>query len=193
VTLRMFIALELSDSLKEGILALIGELRGHGVRASWSRPSTMHLTLRFLGDVDETMAEDVIAAVSAGARAVPGFTVATGSLGAFPSPRRPRVLWMGVEPVEELYELHEGVERELSGIGFPRERRRFHPHITLGRVRDPGAKGLGDLLETLEAPRENVLVRDVRVMKSTLTSAGAEHEELAAVPLLGADRTPTSS
>ncbi len=193
MTVRTFIALQLSDALEENILALVGELRGRGVRASWAKPSTMHLTLRFLGDVEEDMIEDVVAAVGAAAHDVPGFTMTTNSLGAFPSSRRPRVLWVGVDPVEELYALHEGVERELASIGFQREHRRFHPHITLGRMRDPGAESLTGLLETLQAPCESVAVREVRIMKSTLKAGGAVHEQLAAVPLLGLHETPTSS
>ena len=193
MTVRTFIALQLSDALEEDILALVGELRGRGVRASWARPSTMHLTLRFLGDVEEDLIEDVVASVGVAARDVPGFTMTTRSLGAFPSPSRPRVLWVGVDPVEGLYTLHEGVERELASIGFQREHRRFHPHVTLGRIRDPGAQSLAGLLETLHAPRESVAVREVRIMKSTLKAGGAVHEQLASVPLLGLHETPTSS
>lgn len=175
--------MELSAALKEGILAVVRLLREGGVRASWARPDTMHLTLKFLGDVEEGSLESVVEAVRAAAGGVHGFTMTTGPLGAFPSPRRPRVLWLGVEPVDELFELQEAVERELVRVGFTRERRRFHPHITLGRVRDSGARDLQAELQALRVPSESVAVREVLVFKSTLMAGGARHEKLASVPL----------
>lgn len=189
MSVRTFIALELSDALKEGILSLVADLKDQGVRASWARSSTMHLTLRFLGDVEETLVRDVVEAVRASARTVPEFAIATSSVGAFPSPRRPRVLWVGVEATSELYELQEALERELAARGFPRERRRFHPHVTVGRLREQGVGDLSALLGALDPPRETVAVRDVMVMKSTLAPGGARHERLACVPLSGAGGT----
>lgn len=186
MAVRTFVALELSRELKQGILALIEELRGAGVRASWGRASTLHLTLKFLGDVDEDVLDAVVEAVGRAAREVDPFTLETGSLGAFPTPRRPRVLWLGVEPERVLFDLQEAAESELEKLGFPRERRRFHPHITLGRIRDPNAGSVQHLLEALEAPRERVVVNEVRVMKSTLAPSGAVHEPIAALPLGGA-------
>ena len=182
--------MELSVALKEGILALVGLLRDRGVRASWARPETTHLTLKFLGDVEETSLQSVIEAVGVAAACVRGFTMTPCSLGAFPSPRKPRVLWLGVEPVDELYELQEAIESELAHLGFERERRRFHPHITLGRIRDPGGRDLRAELDALHAPRETVEVRNVVVMKSTLTAGGAVHEELASVPLAAGSESP---
>jgi len=180
---RTFIALELSNSLKEGILALTEELRGRGVRASWARRSTLHLTLKFLGDVEETSLPEVVAAVARASSRVSAFSFETRSLGAFPSPERPRVLWVGVEPEGELVALHEAVDGELAELGFPRERRRFHPHVTLGRLREPRAESVQEILDELVAPRERVDVLEVRVMRSTLRPGGAIHELVDAVPL----------
>lgn len=182
---RTFVALELSESLKQGILALIEELRDAGVRASWGRASTLHLTLKFLGDVEEELLDDVVDAVGRASQQIHPFTLTTSSLGAFPSPRRPRVLWLGVEPEQGLFDLARATERELEELGFPRERRRFHPHVTLGRIRDPRAESVQALLDALNAPRERVVVNEVRVMKSTLAPGGALHEPISAVPLGG--------
>jgi len=188
--MRTFIALELPDSLKDGILALIGELRSRGIRAGWSKRGTLHLTLKFLGEIDESFQDDVIGAVRRAAAAVPPFWFDTSGIGAFPSDARPRVLWVGVDSGQELYDLARLVESELAAVGFPSERRPFHPHVTLGRIRDPrGATGVAEALTTLKAPEGRVVVRDVRVMKSTLAPAGAIHEVLAELPLCeGADR-----
>ncbi len=180
---RTFIALELSDNLKEGILALTEELSGRGVRASWARRSTLHLTLKFLGDVEETELREVVDAVARASSGVSSFGFETRSLGAFPSPRRPRVLWVGVEPEVELFALHKALEDELAELGFPRERRRFHPHVTMGRIREPRAESIQEVLDELVAPEERVEVLEVRVMRSTLRPGGAIHELVEAVPL----------
>ena len=183
MTARTFVALELSDTLKEGILALTEELRLRGVRASWARFSTLHLTLKFLGDVEESELPEVVVAVARASSRVSSFGFETRSLGAFPSPRRPRVLWVGIEPVDEVFALRDAVERELAGLGFPRDRRRFHPHVTLGRIRDPRAESVQEILDELVAPKERVEVSEVRVMRSTLQPGGAIHELVEAVPL----------
>ena len=188
MSVRAFVALELSQALKHGILGLIEELRAEGVRASWSRSGTLHLTLKFLGDVDEDVLPDVAEALGRAAAQVPPFELATGSLGAFPSPRRPRVLWVGVTAPDALYDLQAALESELAGLGFPRERHRFHPHITLGRIRDPGVDDTGGILASLEAPRGSVAVHEVLLMRSTLAPRGAIHDVVGAIPLKQGDR-----
>ncbi len=190
MAVRTFVALELSPKLKDGILSLIEEMKQRGVRASWSRPSTMHLTLKFLGDVEEEAVPGVVRAVRSAAAGVPVFSFVTRSVGAFPSLARPSVVWVGVAPVDELFELHAEIERRLRSLGFPRERRRFRPHITVGRLRGPAAGGFGDLLGHLEAPEEQVVAREVWVMKSTLSPGGAIHEPIAAAPLAGGTDAP---
>lgn len=177
-------ALELSPPLKAGILRLAETLTRKGVRASWSRDETLHLTLKFIGDVEEADIPDLIEAVRRAASRCGPFTFDTRGVGAFPSPRRPRVVWVGVVPVDALFDLQGELERELAALGVPREERRWSPHITVGRIRDP--QGSGDLETTLAAlrcPEETVAVRDVLVMKSVLSPSGAIHELIACVPL----------
>jgi 2'-5' RNA ligase len=184
VTVRTFVALELSEPLKAGILALGARLAARGIHASWVRAGAMHLTLKFLGDVEEGALADVRAAVRQAAAEVAPFAFETTVLGAFPSPRRPRVIWLGVEPVDGLFELQAALEGNLSRLGFPGEMRPFRPHITIGRIRDHGAPGdITDALSDLKGLREVVEVREVRVMKSTLRPSGAVHEVLESIPL----------
>ncbi|MFH1690075.1 MAG: RNA 2',3'-cyclic phosphodiesterase [Candidatus Eisenbacteria bacterium] len=183
MTVRTFIALELSEELKEGILGLTDELQERGVRASWARRQTLHLTLKFLGDVEETELPEVVAAVARASSRTSSFDFETRSLGAFPSPARPRVLWAGIEPVDELMALQQAIDGELTKLGFPREKRRFHPHITLGRIRDPRAESVQGILDDLVAPEGRVVATEVRVMRSTLRPGGALHELVQAVPL----------
>ncbi len=187
--MRTFVALELSGTAKAGILAVIERLRKSGVRASWSRSSTIHLTLKFLGDVDEALVPEVVEAVGRAAGASSGFDMTTTRLGAFPSPRRPRVVWAGVDAPDALYELQTAVDGELASLGFERERKRFHPHVTLGRLREPGAD-LSGLLAAVDVPREATSVDRVLVMKSTLRPSGAVHEVVSEHPLAATRRSP---
>jgi 2'-5' RNA ligase len=184
VAVRTFVALELSPALKAGILRLAETLRSKGVRASWCRDGTLHLTLKFVGDVEEADLPDLVEAVRRAASRCGPFTFETRGVGAFPSPRRPRVVWVGVAPVEALFDLQDGVERELAAVGVPREERRWSPHITVGRIRD--AEEPGDLemvLAALRCPEETVVVREVLVLRSVLSPSGAIHEPIARVPL----------
>ncbi|MCD4690782.1 RNA 2',3'-cyclic phosphodiesterase [bacterium] len=185
--IRTFVALELSPDLKDGILSLIDELNARGVRASWSRASTLHVTLKFLGDVEEALAPDLVTAIACAAAEVPPFVFDTTSMGAFPSPARPRVVWLGVEPADGLHDLQEAVERELTPLGFPREKRSFHPHITLGRIREGGqacpSADLSALIAELPVPRGRTVVDDVMLVRSTLSPRGAHHEVLEAISL----------
>ena len=181
---RTFVALELSPALKAGILGLAEALRRKGVRASWSREGTLHLTLKFIGDVEEADLPDVVEAVRRAAAPRPPFSFETRGTGAFPSPRRPRVIWVGVAPNDALFDLQGDVERELAGVGVPREERRWSPHLTVGRIRDTeSAPDLSGALASLRAPEESVSVTEVLVMRSRLAPSGAVHEEVARIPL----------
>jgi len=185
---RTFVALELSRPLRAGILRLAETLKARGVRASWSKDDTLHLTLKFLGDVEEADLPEVIEAVRRAARDVPPFSFTSGGVGAFPSARRPRVIWVGVEATEALLGLQAEVDRELAALGFPREERRWTPHVTVGRIRDPqGSSGFDATLASLKCPEETVDVNEVLVMKSTLAPGGAIHEAVARIRLTKPD------
>jgi 2'-5' RNA ligase len=184
VAVRTFVALELSPPLKAGILRLAETLNRKGVRASWSRDRALHLTLKFVGDVEEADVPGLVDAVRRAASRCRPFAFDTRGVGAFPSPRRPRVIWVGVVPVDAMFVLQAELESELAALGVPREERRWSPHITVGRIRDP--EGSGDLETTLAAlrcPEETVAVSEVLVMKSVLSPSGAIHEPIARVPL----------
>ena len=182
MAVRTFIALELSEAAKAGILGCVEALRDRGVKASWARPSTIHLTLRFLGDVDDERLADVVSATERAAAVAQRFEFVTTGLGAFPSPARPRVVWAGVEAPDALYELRSALDVELESAGFARERRRFHPHVTLGRIRS-SVGGLAELLSETPLPAETTRVAAVLVMKSTLAPSGAIHEIVSQVVL----------
>jgi 2'-5' RNA ligase len=136
-TVRTFIAVELSEDLREELGLLQDELRTQLPPGSvrWVRPEGIHLTLKFLGDTPVGQVDQVKAALAEAAAEVGSFRVTVRGLGCFPNTRRPRVIWVGLEePTGALQRLRDAVEAHIAPIGFPTERRRFSPHLTLGRV-----------------------------------------------------------
>ena len=133
---RLFVAIDLPDAVKDQILSLRERDLPPG---RWSRREALHLTLHFIGDVPEAVArayQGVLGEVEAAA-----FDLRIQGVGQFPINDRPRVIWTGVANTPELRALHEAVGAALEREGFRRERRRFHPHITLMRFRKPIRRG----------------------------------------------------
>ncbi len=183
--IRTFIAIDVPTSQKEQIARLQGQLRGLGGRISWTRPEGIHLTLKFLGDVEERQLPLVAEAVVRAARHTGPLEIGITGTGAFPNLRHPRVLWVGVaEPTGRLKELAHAIAQELRPLGFPPEDREFSPHLTLGRVKDP--RGLEQVVRALQEANFSggtFVAREVRVMKSDLKPTGAEYTALHHIPL----------
>jgi RNA 2',3'-cyclic 3'-phosphodiesterase len=185
-TLRTFVALLLPDRVRVGLAAVSAELRGQARGLTWVAPDNLHLTLRFLGEVDAAALERVRDAVAAAAAAVAPFSVYLGGLGGFPTGRAPRVLWASVATGGERVEaLFAELEAALVARGIPGENRAFHPHVTLARARDPrGAKELLSVLGAGPAFGE-VRVEALHLIRSELSPRGARHSVLTAAPLGG--------
>jgi 2'-5' RNA ligase len=166
---------------------VIEKLRPLVPGVAWVAPDNLHLTVKFLGGVDEGRLADVTAALARAARAAPPFDLHVLGLGAFPSATRPRVLWAGVAAgAEPLTRLASAVDDVLGATGFAREDRAFSPHVTFGRVREPRRQPA--LADTLDARRDfgHVQVTKLSLMRSDLSPRGARYTELAAIPLTGA-------
>jgi len=181
---RSFVAVLLPDRVRAGLAAVSVELRGQTRGLAWVRADNLHLTLRFLGELEPRMLEPVREAVAAAAAAVPPFTVSLGGLGGFPSGRAPRVLWASIAAgAAELGTLYVALELALVARGLPGESRPFHPHVTLARARDPrGAGDLGSVLGAGPAFGE-VRVGTLHLMRSDLGPRGSRYSVLAEVPL----------
>jgi len=180
--LRSFVALPLSDVFVAELTRVIAVLRDQpaGRRVAWVRPANLHLTLRFLGDVDlQTIAalQPRLAEVIAG---VAAFELGLRDLHLFPSARRARVVAAGVEGGASLEELARAVEGAVVACGLPPEARSFRPHLTLGRIRESGSvpRRLDCRLEPLVMPVSRVVL-----YRSVLGSGGARHSELASFAL----------
>ena len=192
---RLFVAVLLPESW----LALLGEaqqeLRQVGLGLRYVRLEGIHLTLKFLGETASdriAVIERELAEAAVGARP---FTLRLGALGTFGPPRRPRVVWAGVDgDRERLHDLHEAVDLALHRAGFDRERRAFNPHLTLARVPDqmPAAEAtrIGSALAKrawhTAAP---YTVNSLALMRSELGAGGARYTALGAWPL-GGDSGP---
>jgi 2'-5' RNA ligase len=189
---RAFIAIELPDTVR----ALLADLQRSLMRAQnapvkWVAPEAIHLTLKFLGNVESAKIpaiEDAANSATAGSKP---FRLETANPGVFPNLRSPRVVWVGlVGDIASLLALQEQVEHALAPLGFPPEGRPFSPHLTLGRVRENASPGerrlLGEALQSLQTNQAaSFEVRSISLMRSTLTRAGAMHSCLASTPLSG--------
>jgi 2'-5' RNA ligase len=180
--IRTFIAIEMSEAIRRRAASLQAELSAHADHVKWVEPQQMHLTLKFLGDVDETSIYSVCRLVQQVAEPHAPFELTVAGTGAFPNLRRPRTLWIGVSASNgELAALQRELEVELAREGYPREERGFTPHVTLGRIRHivPNPTLEQAMLEHQSWHGGVVQVREVLVMSSTLGPAGPSYAVLA--------------
>ena len=191
--IRSFVALDLEGDARPALQALLERLRARGGGVAWTRPEALHLTLKFLGNVDPDCLARLGERLAAVAAAHPPFTLVVGGYGGFPTLDRPHVLWVAtVAP--ELAALAAAVDEAAAAEGFARETRPFHPHLTLGRVRERRGRGgraaLAPVLALLRAEGETAAlgvspVRTLTLFRSDLAAAGARHSVLASWPLRG--------
>lgn len=186
MSIRTFIAVEVPADVRDRAADLCDRLRASRANVKWTRPDNMHITLKFLGDIDDAEVVEVCASIKAAAQKHESFSIFLAGGGAFPKPDRPRTLWVGVrDGDEELLALHKSVDDSLRELGFPREPRRYHPHLTLGRVRNSGnQEELAELLaanERFEAGAARI--GEVVVYASYLDKGGPSYDALARCPL----------
>jgi len=135
--IRTFIALDVDKAIRDRLSALQNALARAETDVKWVEPANLHLTLLFLGEVDDRSLNDVCRAVTAGSRAHAAFPMTIERVGCFPNPRRPRIIWAGVgQGTQEICALHDALEEPLLELGcYRREDRKYAPHLTLGRVK----------------------------------------------------------
>ena len=167
---RLFVAIDLPPEVVAQLQGLCCGVPG----ARWVQPEQMHLTLRFIGEVDGGIFRDIKEGL-AGIKAAP-FSLQVKGLGFFPPRKTPRVLWAGISPVEEVNTLRNRIENRLIGMGLEPEGRKYSPHITLARLHDTPPARLGRFLagNSLFAT-EPFLVSEFHLYSSELTSKGAFH------------------
>ncbi len=178
--MRLFVALDLPDAVRHALAESIERLRPGSQHARWVRPESMHLTLKFLGHVEAeklTSIRDALESVHSKS----AMDLRYRGLGFFPSERRPRVIWSGVEASPNLSELVAALETAVEPLSFERESRSFFPHITLARLNpDEGANNLVAAAESLKSydfgsARES----ELHLFESVTKRSGAEYKKLA--------------
>jgi len=187
--IRTFVAVEASAAVRHSALRLIDQLRAAPAQVKWVEPENMHVTLKFLGDVDPREIHKVCGVVKDAAAGREPFELEIRGAGAFPNLGRPGTVWLGAgEGAEQMAALFRPIEKALKGLGFPREPRQFHAHLTLGRVRrgGPGVRELGDLIrQHAEYQAGRMKVRQATVFSSRLGPEGPTYEVLGTAPLVG--------
>lgn len=187
--MRLFLALNLPKKERERIERAARPLREHGLPVRWVGIDNFHVTLKFLGNVRSQLAEPVQEVMDRVGAETPTFEASLRSFGAFPTIRRPTVLWAGMEATPELRCLKQDLEWGLADLGFEKETRAFHPHLTLGRAGNDGAgkfRGLDDLMAALEL-ESRFTVRSVDLMRSQTGKNGVRYSILHKARLTGGD------
>ena len=188
--MRLFIALNIPDSERERIHHAAQPLRDAGFPVRWLDPETFHLTLKFLGNIDADRLPVVEKVVRRVADATRAFPLVLGGFGAFPTIRRPEVLWLGAEPSPALRCLKQDLEWGLASHGFERETRAFHPHLSIGRSStEEGAgafRGIDDMAAQIDYTG-TIEVESVDIMRSHVSRSGVRYSMLTRVPLRTAD------
>lgn len=186
---RVFCAIELPAQTRMRLLSHIKKLQAlvPEVRASWSRESNIHLTLKFLGETPQPLVWKFETALSRAVEGVSPFPILISGSGVFPRPRDPRVLWVGIsDPEGRLASLQSRIEAESEQEGFAREARQFHPHLTLARLRTrEGSQDLARKHEQLQFAPEHVTVNEVLLIRSQLGGAGSKYSTISKHVLSG--------
>jgi len=184
--IRTFIAVDLDKAVRNRTIALQETLMKAGTEVKWVEPENLHVSLLFLGEVEDREVISVCRAVEEVAQKHSGFLMSVETVGCFPNPRRPRVLWVGVgEGKQALCAIHDALETPLLDLGYRREERRYSPHITLGRVKSdrPTEKLASALAQQAGWKGGELQVSELLVMGSKLTPAGPEYTVLSRAKL----------
>lgn len=177
---RLFVAAELPEAVKERLAGISYGLPG----AAWVPPEQMHLTLRFLGEVEDGLFRDIREAL--GGLRSPSFYLTLKGLGHFPKRGDPEVLWAGVAENPELVRLRNRIESLLVKRGAEPEARKFHPHVTLARVKEARAPWIGQyLIDNALFAVHDIPIQGFGLWSSRLQPDGAEHRLEAVYPLEG--------
>jgi 2'-5' RNA ligase len=188
--LRAFIAVEIPPEIHQAI-----EKKTAPIRAAldpslvrWVPSGNTHLTLKFLGDVSPASVEMLSQMLSLEVSQHQAFELEFGELGAFPNPRRPRVIWIGIQAPAGFEALQHGIEAASATLGYPDEKRPFSPHLTIGRVKqNVDSTGIQKIRTALEETQVGSLgsahVTAIHLFKSDLKPTGAVYTRLFSAPL----------
>jgi 2'-5' RNA ligase len=182
--MRAFVAIELPKEIRDSLSDIQEKLKTAQADVKWVRPQNIHLTLKFLGDINEEQLAKINLILDTLSKDKKNFSIRIASLGAFPKIDYPRVIWAGIDRGEsQTQELAKALEERAEKIGIPKEDRKFSSHITIGRIRsnlrkDKLVAGLKELQGYFNETPQEFKVNKITLFKSTLTPRGPIYEIL---------------
>ncbi|MBU2540973.1 MAG: RNA 2',3'-cyclic phosphodiesterase [Candidatus Omnitrophica bacterium] len=184
-TIRAFIAVELEAEIKDEILRIQDILKTSEADVKWVKPENLHITLKFLGNVQQEKIEKIKDALIGCLSYFKPFSLKLNSLGIFPKIANPRVIWINAVSADNALEkLAASTEAALVSLKFPKEKRTFKSHITLGRVRsNRNREKLSGVFEKTDICQKEMMTEAVSLFKSALSSAGPHYEVLSTIKL----------
>jgi 2'-5' RNA ligase len=184
--IRAFIAISLPKEIKKFLKDLQGQLQTSGLKASWPKPATLHLTLKFLGNISVGKLDTSRTCMTRAVTGIPVHTLFVSGIGVFPTVKKTRVIWSGTRGQTDILEkLVNRLEVILfEEMGVKKENRRFSPHLTIARVKKPiYPKTMSKLLhEFKDFYSEDFLVSEIKLFQSELLSSGAIHKTIFSIP-----------
>lgn len=179
-SIRCFIAVNIPDEIKKSVSAMTAELRSSGADVKWPAIENLHITLKFLGNTDDSAIPKIKGALDDLAKRHESFNAGLKGAGAFPNIKHPRVVWIGVMDGEKLSALAGDVESSMAVLGYAPETRGFSPHLTIGRTRS--MRGIAALQKEINAIKDAAFgefrVDRIALMKSELSPSGAKYTKL---------------
>lgn len=179
--MRVFICFELSKEVTNSLRDLIHYLKTFGRGVRWVRHDGIHLTLKFIGEIETSQLDEIASAIEKVIKNYKPFKIKLAGKGAFPNFNRPKVFWIGISEVENTIRQIQGdIESALEELGYPREERGFSPHLTLGRVKfqDPTVNKIALELERMKIDEIEFTLSEVVIMQSDLQPNGALYTPL---------------
>ena len=180
-TFRAFVAIDLPESVRSTLRMVQQELKSGKFRIKWVRPESIHLTLKFLGDIDVARIDAIADAMTLAVKNSTRLVLAPRGLGVFPNARRPRVIWVGLGgQLDLLKNLQQALEAQLAELGLPKESRPFKGHLTLGRVKGKiaAARLQAALADCENFEFDSFEVNQIILFKSQLQSSGAVYTKV---------------
>jgi len=189
-TIRSFIAIELPEAVGSLLGKVQQDLKVLRLKAGWVRPQNIHLTLKFLGNIKTDDIDKIGGAMKEAAKDCVPFTLTVGGIGFFPDIKRPRVVWVGVGgQTQQLFALQRNLEERLAAVDFPKEKRSFKGHLTLGRFRDRSDPDTirRVIQEYSDFAKEEFTIHRIVLFKSDLKPSGAVYSQLLQTDLRNED------
>lgn len=178
--IRTFIALEIADAIKEQLTHVQNQLMNKGAELKWLKKENIHLTLRFLGEIDEKIHNKIFDLMNHVAENVSSLNLSLAELGMFPNENRPNIIWVGLGgEVEEVRQLSERCDYYLATAGFEKRKNNFNPHLTIGRIKKiTNKKQFISEVNDIKVSQTAFIVNKLHVVKSELMPAGAVYTNL---------------